>query len=561
MKRKRSHRLFAVIVNIIGIVFLIGLVLAVAIVLVCHRLCFADYTQYHYTESTNALTNPYIGWYTIHGYLLAEDADLSLPNTANEPDTATESSQNLANDSANNTSSDSASEPGLALLEINLTNYANCDLTDTALTEIDSILSAWTQRGNQLIVRFLYDWDGQNLAHEPKELSQILTHMEQVGPIVNQYAPSVYLMQGIFVGNWGEMNNTIHIGNGEMETLVQKLADVIDPSIFLSVRTPAHWRTIVGDSTAGDGDAVKGRADGITQPTLLFPTSPLASRLGLFNDGILGSANDTGTYGNKVAADANTNYSDAWTREDELAFQNELCRYVPNGGEVTIDNVYNDFDNAIKDLAQMHVSYLNSAYDSAVLNKWRETTVTGTTMTKTTTIGTTTIGNDIVESGDANSTTLWNGMNGYDYIERHLGYRYVLDNSSFKFYPLFDDTGMLTVRIRNVGFSNCYRPLDVTVYVVSDLTGECIAEETVDTDPRLWNSGETSSFTVPIDIRSLHNESDTNTYTLYLKCTDLTLNRTILFANTQALTEYGYELGSLTVSTDLPAPNKIPSFF
>lgn len=99
-----------------------------------------------------------------------------------------------------------------------------------------------------------------------------------------------------------------------------------------------------------------------------------------------------------------------------------------------IDNVYNDFDNAVKDLSQMHVSYLNSEYDSTVLNKWKETIVNKT-------------------------YDVWNGMSGYDYIERHLGYRYVLDSSSLKFHPLFDDTGMLTVTIRNVGFSNCYPAL------------------------------------------------------------------------------------------------------
>ena len=108
-------------------------------------------------------------------------------------------------------------------------------------------MSAWTKTGSQLILRFLYDWDGQNLESEPNELSQILIHMEQVGPIVNKYASSVYIMQGSFVGNWGEMNNTTHMGNGEMETLIQKLDDVIDPSIFLSVRTPAvenHCRRV-----------------------------------------------------------------------------------------------------------------------------------------------------------------------------------------------------------------------------------------------------------------------------------------------------------------------------
>ena len=56
------------------------------------------------------------------------------------------------------------------------------------LAKLILFLSAWTKTGSQLILRFLYDWDGQNLESEPTELSQILTHMEQVGPIVNKYA-------------------------------------------------------------------------------------------------------------------------------------------------------------------------------------------------------------------------------------------------------------------------------------------------------------------------------------------------------------------------------------
>ena len=79
------------------------------------------------------------------------------------------------------------------------------------------------------------------------------------------------------------MNNTTHMGNGEMETLIQKLDDVIDPSIFLSVRTPAQWRTIVGEYHGT-------KVPRCPQPNLL---SSLASRLGLYNDGMLGSANDT----------------------------------------------------------------------------------------------------------------------------------------------------------------------------------------------------------------------------------------------------------------------------
>ena len=163
MKQKHSHRLCSVIVSIIVVLIVL---IAVSLFWVNSRLCFVDYTPYSYSESGDAIKNPYVGLYSIRGYLLAEDATFSLPEA------------NAAIDS-------NSSSFELSLIEINLKNYGNCDLSDNALSQIDSILSAWTKTGSQLILRFLYDWDGQNLESEPNELSQILTHMEQVGPIVN----------------------------------------------------------------------------------------------------------------------------------------------------------------------------------------------------------------------------------------------------------------------------------------------------------------------------------------------------------------------------------------
>ncbi len=76
-----------------------------------------------------------------------------------------------------------------------------------------------------------------------------------------------------------------------------------------------------------------------------------------FNDGMLGSVSDYGTYSDNTRQDAG-DFS-AWTREEELAFQDVLCSSVPSGGEVIVDNPYNDLENAIADLKTMHVSYLN----------------------------------------------------------------------------------------------------------------------------------------------------------------------------------------------------------
>ena len=199
-----------------------------ALVLGCITAYFkksTDYTAVSSSETNTTLSNPYIGWYSLIGYTLSDSGLSSVPSSYLTADSPTE----------------------LVLLEINLRNYADCDISVSGLSNLDLLLSEWSDTKKQLILRFVYDWDGNNLQTEPSSRSQIERHIEQVAPFINKYKKSVYLLQGIFVGNWGEMNNTTHMGNGEMETLIQKLDDVIDPSIFLSVRTPAQWRTIVSE--------------------------------------------------------------------------------------------------------------------------------------------------------------------------------------------------------------------------------------------------------------------------------------------------------------------------
>ena len=83
---------------------------------------------------------------------------------------------------------------------------------------------------------------------------------------------------------------------------------------------------------------------------------------------MLGSVYDLGTY-DDTPLQSDSAIDEQGTRNEELIFQEKLCQYVPNGGEVTVDNEYNDLDNAITDLFQMHVSYLNSEHDADVLDK------------------------------------------------------------------------------------------------------------------------------------------------------------------------------------------------
>ncbi len=454
--------------------------LTLGILFLYQNTCFPEYTAASCRESVQALNNPYAGWYQIYGYSLTDEE-------------AFDSSRVPEN-----------SGPGLVLLQINLRNYADTPVSDAGLRQLDAILKAWQSAGRQLILRFLYDWDGNAQESEPETLTLVLTHMSQTAEIINAYADCVYLLQGIFVGNWGEMHGSRYMAGEDMLTLAEHLASVTDPRIFLSVRTPEQWRTIAGSSQP-------------LSPKAAFDGS-VAARLGLFNDGMLGSETDLGTY---AAADASFAPSDFGKRlrQSELLFQAELCRYVPNGGEVVIDNPYNDFSNAVHDLACSHVSYLNSTYDETVFSKWKMA---------------------VWQGSDA-----FNGMNGYDYISRHLGYRYCVRSSDFNVSSPWNDTASLSVLLENTGFSNSCRSFDVCLVLVSASGRESLIP--IPTDTRLWDTDAETRLEVSIPVGKLAS----GTYQVFLRLWDPASGAPVLLANEGADEENGCLLGSLSVGRDL----------
>ena len=268
------------------------------------------------------------------------------------------------------------------------------------------------------------------------------------------------------------------------------------------MRTPAHWRIVSRKYTP-------------LEDTQAFDGS-VSSRLGLFNDGMLGSGNDLGTYGDKSLSLAK-DFRDKGTREEEIAFQNELCKYVPNGGEAVIDNPYNDFESAAADLSQMHVSYLNCDYDRAVLDKWR--------------------------NSQYNGEGCFHGVNGYDYIGEHLGYRYSFAASDCAFDTWKDETAAFSFTIENSGFAASLRKFDSLVTLVSKSDGSII-KIPLDTDNRFWTSGGSVTLSCPIEIRALHS----GTYQIFYSLTDPVTARQIQFATKGSVSTYGYLLGTLTVS-------------
>ena len=120
---------------------------------------------------------------------------------------------------------------------------------------------------------------------------------------------------------------------------------------------------------------------------LTIKSSDEGYRLGLFNDGYLGTERDCGTY--------------EYDREREVNWLAKQNEHLPYGGESNKVSIMSNLEVCLPEMFLLRLSYLNEGYNESVINKWKSLEYNDT------------LGSDI----------LYYGMSGYDYIERHLGYR------------------------------------------------------------------------------------------------------------------------------------------
>ncbi len=443
-----------------------------------------------FTESSRELHNPNRGFYRIYMYEI------------------TDKKVNYKKVIADQFQDDIQTD--LSLIEVNLRNYREGAISEEGLDNIDALFEELESLEKGLIVRFLYDWDGEIEKYEPENLDIILMHMEQLEVILRRHRDQIFIVQGMFTGNWGEMNGTQYSRADHLRELTGKLMEVTDESTYLAVRMPSQWRRIMTD------ERLRGRE--LRRKDIL--SDPVARRLSLFNDSMLSDESDGGTYGTEEYGGAGV-----FRREEELAIQQTLCSVVPNGGEVLNDNPYNDLSEAIEDFSRMHVTYLNDGYDQAVLDKWARETFQG--------------------------EGCFQGMDGLTYMERHLGYRL-----------LITDTGILEDKLRNslsvdivlknVGFAPVYRAPQVRLVLHEEKENRMFFYEMEGNLCELAGGNEaekTLTLSADIALRELPKTK----YSLYFSIVDPASGRHILLANQEDEkafgevydTQYGYCIGTV----------------
>ena len=304
------------------------------------------------------------------------------------------------------------------------------ELSENVLIGLDDLFTYLGDREKSAIVRLAYDPGFGGAKDKEPSVEMMVKHIEQVCTILNKYPHTITAIEVGMIGPWGEMHSSSIAGDKAINnTLIETYLNHTNNFPIL-VRTPSRIYQYL-DISIKDIEGYK------------IDANEKAYRLGIYNDGYLGSNNDLCTFSE---------------REKEITWLSYQTNHLPYGGEVTIpDSPLHNIETCLPEMYQIHLSYLNVEWDNRVIDKWKKSTYTS-------------------ECGDH---SLYYGSSAYTYIDNHMGYRYVLNNSKAKYNP---NTKKMqwTLNIDNVGFGNLIRQKELTVYVV-DYLGQIVQSENVGT--------------------------------------------------------------------------------
>ncbi len=298
-------------------------------------------------------------------------------------------------------------------------NVADKPLTDDALEGLDALLFCLKENDKNAIVRFAYDPGFNGSANKEPALEVMLGHIESVCSVLNRYVNTVTAIETGLIGPWGEMHTSTAANPEHITPLINTFLTVAS-EIPVLVRTPEMIYNYINVS----GDKVE---------EISISPDEKAYRLGLYNDGYLGSESDLGTYRN---------------RERDINFLSVQNAHLPFGGEVTVpDSTLHNIEKCLPEMNKIHLSYLNTEWDNRVIEKWKNTFYTEA----------------------CGLEKQYYGKTAFTYIQNRLGYRFVLKNSVFSY---SDSSEKLNIRLtlQNAGFGNLNRSKRAKL-IFTDSTG------------------------------------------------------------------------------------------
>ena len=332
-------------------------------------------------------------------------------------------------------------------------------LTDDALAAVSNTLANARANGAVMIVRFGYT-SGAETGAEPTDFNVLVGHVRQLGRVLGAFPDVVLAVECGMTGPWGEMHSNGYrephhiraIGDAWLETLAKQTA--------LLVRYPM-WVTEYAGKTSGE--FLREIEDGT-----YFKKQPAQRRIGMFNDGYLGTDADYGTW----------RRGEKWMVREQGVRYLEARRNVPYGGELAhISEEEAEavplFDlakfNVVHEFYRTHLSYLRNIDAKRHVLAAR--------------IGRLALTHDYDFAGMPDLSE-WYGTDLRTFMRTHMGYRFVVRGVKF-------GDGAVEVTIENTGFGHLLMKNRAEIAVGASV-------RPVSLDLRKIRPGERKSFSLPL---------------------------------------------------------------
>lgn len=317
------------------------------------------------------------------------------------------------------------------------------DLTEDALNVLQQTFDNIRTNKGFVIVRICYDPWYNGRSNVTPEHKWVLRHVEQLAPVLSKNTDVIVALEMGMHGAYGEMHSDTSITYDRVAEATNLMLRNTPPELKILTRTGNYSAKVLGFDNWG----VDFHIDGEKFAEIAKAKGDTMYRVGMFNDGYLGTQYDYGTWG----ADCKTSIC----REEGVAWLEKYSVNTPYGGEALTTaggfEVINTPEFLSYEGFRTHTSYLNVQWNNNLIDGWKKSHFEG---------------KDFEYDGSKIDS-----LTGFKYVNDHLGYRFVLRESWMSDTVGFDHVLHAKFRVQNVGFGNLTWKAPVKLAVLEDLEG------------------------------------------------------------------------------------------
>ncbi len=302
--------------------------------------------------------------------------------------------------------------------------YRNGEIPAAYLGQLDKYFNSVRDAGLKVIVRFAYS---SSMDQPDATLERVLSHADQLKPLLHAHADIILMLEAGFIGAWGEWHsskNGLDTDQGR-KTVLLKLLSILPGERMVAVRCNFFKRAALG------GDKPLSPDEGFT--------GTHRARVGAHNDCLGASQDDFGTY-------------TANAIETEKTFLSLDNRYVPQEGETCNPGPYSQCASMLRDLKRMRWDLLNMGYHPAVLDGWKQ-------------------------------------EGCFRDVQKNLGYRFVLRHAEIQDSVGTGEGLRVSLTLANEGWGKAFNPRNLEL-ILRDDNGRIRYVLPLAQDPRHWVPGD-----------------------------------------------------------------------